>query len=185
MNLSRSCKIQYCLKKNMYSFLIICFLASLSIVTANPERKYNNQSEVMDDMLDNIFICMQELEVNIDICSELLMKDKDHSDKKYNGCKCFGPCVAKKMGTMNVDSGKWNWTRFKELSILFDNEMLKKETKIMEMACLDEVNTHCEAGYAMMKCVLENSPMAKDMAKNYLAARESLNNGDSITEEDN
>jgi hypothetical protein len=38
---------------------------------------------------------------------------------------------------MNVDSGKWNWTRFKELSILFDNEMLKKETKIMEMACLD------------------------------------------------
>lgn len=28
------------------------------------EKKYNNQSELVDDMLDNVFTCMQELEVN-------------------------------------------------------------------------------------------------------------------------
>lgn len=38
---------------------------------------------------------------------------------------------------MNVDTGKWNWARFKEISNLFDNEMLKKEAKIMETTCLD------------------------------------------------
>jgi hypothetical protein len=65
-------------KKNMLSLLIPTYdlklLNVISLNQANPERKYNNQSEVMDDMLDNIFICMQELEVNIGNIIYLIMR---------------------------------------------------------------------------------------------------------------
>ncbi|KAL4119100.1 hypothetical protein QTP88_011958 [Uroleucon formosanum] len=88
-------------------------------------------------MLDNVFACIQELDVNHDVCGELLLKDKDHNDKKYDSCKCLGPCVAKKMGTMNTDTGKWNWARFKELSELMENELLKQESKILQEHCID------------------------------------------------
>lgn len=37
---------------------------TISIFQANAEKKYTNQSEVMDDMMDYVFTCMQELEVN-------------------------------------------------------------------------------------------------------------------------
>ncbi|KAL5244078.1 hypothetical protein ACI65C_011488 [Semiaphis heraclei] len=112
------------------------------------------------------------------VCGELLLKNKDHNDKKYDNCKCLGPCVAKKMGTMDSDTGKWNWARFKELSELMDNEMLRNESTIMQTHCMDEVNTHCTAGYVLMKCVLQNSPMAQDMVKNYLSTQEITPNKD-------
>nr|APB03435.1 odorant-binding protein 14 [Sitobion avenae] len=152
--------------------LLICLLAAISVITVNAEKKYNNQSELIDDMLDNMFTCMHELDVKPDVCGELLLKDKDHSDKKYDNCKCLGPCVAKRMGTMNKDTGKWNWARFKELAELMENNLLRNETNLMQTHCMDEVNTHCTAGYVFMKCVLQNSPMAQDMVKNYLSARE-------------
>jgi len=34
------------------------------VFQVSAEKKYNNQSELVDDMLDNVFTCMQELEVN-------------------------------------------------------------------------------------------------------------------------
>lgn len=163
--------------------LLICLFAAFTvIIPASAEKKYNNQSELIDDMLDNMFQCMQELDMNPDVCSEMLMKDKNHNDKRYDSCKCLGPCTAKKMGTMNPETGKWNWARFKELSELIDNEMLKTEADILKKNCYDDVNTHCAAGYAFMKCALEHSPMAKDMVKNYLATKENAQNEDDATE---
>jgi hypothetical protein len=34
------------------------------VFQVNAEKKYNNQSELIDDMLDNMFHCMQELDLN-------------------------------------------------------------------------------------------------------------------------
>jgi len=34
------------------------------VLQVSAEKKYNNQSELIDDMLDNVFTCMQELDVN-------------------------------------------------------------------------------------------------------------------------
>lgn len=38
---------------------------------------------------------------------------------------------------MDKDTGKWNLVRFKELSGLMENDMLKNEAKIIETACYD------------------------------------------------
>lgn len=38
---------------------------------------------------------------------------------------------------MNQDTGKWNWTRFRELSALMENDVLKDEAKIIDSACND------------------------------------------------
>lgn len=38
---------------------------------------------------------------------------------------------------MNPDTGKWNLDRFKELSALMENEVLKNEAEIMEKECRD------------------------------------------------
>ncbi|VVC26169.1 Hypothetical protein CINCED_3A023337 [Cinara cedri] len=100
------------------------------------------------------------------------MKNKDHSDKKYDNCKCFGPCIAKEIGTMDPETGKWNWAKLKEMSNLLTDQTLINEAKNMEAHCFDETNTHCEAGYAMLKCALENSQMTKDMVKSYVATKE-------------
>ncbi|XP_026805752.1 uncharacterized protein LOC113548865 [Rhopalosiphum maidis] len=163
--------------------LLVCLFAAISvIIPVSAEKKYNNQSELIDDMLDNLFQCMQELDLNPDVCGELLVKDKNHDDKRYDNCKCLGPCVAKKMGTMNTETGKWNWAKFKQLSNLLDNEILKNEANILQKNCFDEVNTHCVAGYAFMKCALEHSPMAKDMVKNYLSTKENTPNEDEAGE---
>ncbi|XP_015372996.1 PREDICTED: uncharacterized protein LOC107168189 [Diuraphis noxia] len=161
--------------------LLICLLTATSVITESVAKKYNNQNEIINDMFDNMYTCMQELDINTDVCGELLLKDKDHNDKKYDNCKCFGPCVAKKMGTMNSDTGKWNWARFKELSELMNNEMLKNESIILQTHCMDEVNTHCTAGHVLMKCVLENSPMAQDIVKNYLSVKEYMPNEEEAT----
>jgi len=34
------------------------------VFQVNAEKKYSNQSELIDDMLDNVFTCMQQLDVN-------------------------------------------------------------------------------------------------------------------------
>lgn len=38
---------------------------------------------------------------------------------------------------MNQDTGKWNWTRYRELSALMENDVLKDEAKIIDSACND------------------------------------------------
>lgn len=38
---------------------------------------------------------------------------------------------------MNVVTGKWNFDRFKELSALMENDVLKQEAEIMEKECRD------------------------------------------------
>uniref|UniRef100_A0A2S2NHT6 Uncharacterized protein n=1 Tax=Schizaphis graminum TaxID=13262 RepID=A0A2S2NHT6_SCHGA len=163
--------------------LLVCLFAAISvIIPVSAEKKYNNQSELIDDILDNLFQCMQELDLNPDVCGELLLKDKNHDDKRYDNCKCLGPCVAKKMGTMNTETGKWNWDKYKQLTTLLENEMLKNEADILQQHCFDEVNTHCAAGYAFMKCALEHSPMVKDTVKNFLSTKENTSNEDEAGE---
>ncbi|XP_025196515.1 uncharacterized protein LOC112595492 [Melanaphis sacchari] len=166
--------------KNMFTgTLLVCLFAAVSvIIPVSAEKKYNNQSELMDDTIDKMFECMQELDINPDVCGELVLKNKNHNDKRYDNCKCIGPCVGKKMGTMDSVTGKWNWAKLEELSTLLENETLKNEAKLLHKHCFDEVNTHCVAGYAIMKCIMEHSEMAKDMIKNYLATRDDAQNED-------
>lgn len=38
---------------------------------------------------------------------------------------------------MNIDTGKWNWARFKELAKLMENDMLINESNIMQAHCID------------------------------------------------
>lgn len=38
---------------------------------------------------------------------------------------------------MNQDTGKWNLTRFRELTALMENDVLMDEAKIIDSACQD------------------------------------------------
>lgn len=54
-------------RKKYVSTLYTYDLKNINVILlyqANPERKYNNKTEVMDDMVNNVFTCMQELEIN-------------------------------------------------------------------------------------------------------------------------
>ncbi|XP_050542823.1 uncharacterized protein LOC126906318 [Daktulosphaira vitifoliae] len=157
--------------------LFIIFLSStigFQLVKGNdPYETYHNQSQLMDATISNMFSCLTELNINPDVCKDMLKKGADPTDKKFDSCKCIGPCVGQKMGTMNKKTGHWNITRFIELEKLIDNEVLMKEAKLIETHCQDDVNTFCDAGFVLANCILEHSAMAKEMLQNYMDSNDS------------
>ncbi|XP_050423068.1 uncharacterized protein LOC126834898 [Adelges cooleyi] len=159
----------------MLSILLLSCFVGCSVLSVNAYDTYYNQSQVMDASINYMFTCLSELQINPDVCKEMLNKNTDKDDKKFDGCKCLGPCVGKKMGTMNAETGKWDLERFKTLTDLLESGALKDEAKKIEECVKDEVNTHCNAGYPMVLCIMKHSSMAKEMLQNYMDSNEESN----------
>jgi len=63
------------------------------VFQVNAEKKYNNQSELIDDMLDNVFTCMHELDVKpgniIIILCHYLSVFKNNLENNFNCIAAF------------------------------------------------------------------------------------------------
>ncbi|XP_050056454.1 uncharacterized protein LOC126549949 isoform X3 [Aphis gossypii] len=75
------------------------------IVLTYAEVRITNHKELMNVGLNGFLNCVSELNLNIETCGDLLDDKSNTSDIKYDGCKCVVPCIAKAIGTMNVNDG--------------------------------------------------------------------------------
>ncbi|KAF0760001.1 Uncharacterized protein FWK35_00018006, partial [Aphis craccivora] len=93
---------------------------------------------------------------------------------------CVVPCVAKAIGTMNVNDGKWNEKRYLELTEMIEVPEWRQEAEVIGKYCRDQVNTHCSAGFPLFQCALKHSKMLQNIAKNYMIQKqadiEAMNN---------
>ncbi|CAI6343558.1 unnamed protein product [Macrosiphum euphorbiae] len=152
------------------------------------EVRITNHQELMDEGFNGFLTCSSQLGLSVEVCSDLLDPKLNSSDTKYDGCKCFLPCMAKIIGTMNTGDGKWNEKRFWEITAMLDVPEWKHEAEVIGNNCKDRVNTHCSAGYPLFLCALKHSKMLQDMAKTHMlqkqAAIEAMNSTNAEYEDD-
>ncbi|CAH1725719.1 unnamed protein product [Aphis gossypii] len=150
------------------------------IVLTYAEVRITNHKELMNVGLNGFLNCVSELNLNIETCGDLLDDKSNTSDIKYDGCKCVVPCIAKAIGTMNVNDGKWNEKRYLELTEMIEVPEWRQEAEVIGKNCRDRVNTHCSAGFPLFQCALKHSKMLQDIAKNYMIQKqadiEAMNN---------
>ncbi|VVC25280.1 Pheromone/general odorant binding protein [Cinara cedri] len=152
---------------NMTAFLIGIYFVLIGLTTC-AEVVIKNHQDLMDAAVNGFLTCSSELNLNIDTCTDLLDSKIDHSDKKYDGCKCIMPCVGKKIGTMDVENGKWNEEKYWEIIKLLEVPEWKEQGEIIGKNCVDKVNTHCSAGYPIFQCAMKHSKMFQSMSEGYL-----------------
>ncbi|KAL4119099.1 hypothetical protein QTP88_011957 [Uroleucon formosanum] len=136
------------------------------------EVRITNYQELMDEGFSSFLTCSSQLGLSIEVCSDLFDPKLNSSDTKYDGCKCFIPCMSKIIGTMNTDDGKWNEKRYWEIAAMIKVPEWKREAEIIGNNCVDRVNTHCSAGYPLFLCALKHSKMIQDLAKNYMIQKQ-------------
>lgn len=68
--------------------IIICLKKHL-VFQVSADKKYNNESELIDGVLDNVMACMQELNVNPGNIMVLFIRFKKYFRKLYLYCGTF------------------------------------------------------------------------------------------------
>ncbi|BES93229.1 Hypothetical protein NTJ_06038 [Nesidiocoris tenuis] len=144
-------------------FISAILIGVVGLGTADPEFDKKLLTEGIKHAAD----CASSNNIQFDVCAEMFKKETDLKDKKFDGCKCWIPCVAKKMNAMKED-GTWNIDEVKKIIESLHNVEWKAEAEKVLPLCKDVKGTHCEAGFEAFHCVMNHSDKARNFVESMM-----------------
>ncbi|KAF6204923.1 hypothetical protein GE061_019088 [Apolygus lucorum] len=112
--------------------------------------------------------------IKFGLCAEMYQEGANIGDSKYDECKCWISCVAKKMKVMKED-GTWDMDGVKKIIDGLQHPEWKAEAeKVLPMCKEASGGTKCDPGFNAFVCVMKNSEKAKTYVMQMLKAMAGL-----------
>uniref|UniRef100_A0A0A9WJD0 General odorant-binding protein 19a n=2 Tax=Lygus hesperus TaxID=30085 RepID=A0A0A9WJD0_LYGHE len=150
-----------------HSFVVLGAFGICVVAGMDPDKK------LLAEGIKYAAECASTNGIKIDVCAEMYQEGANLADPKYEECKCWISCVAKKMKAMKED-GTWDMDGVKKIIDGLQHPEWKGEAEKVLPMCKDVSGTKCEPGFNAFVCVMKNSEKAKSYVMQMLKAMAGL-----------